>query len=150
MQKNSYNILHKTGVRVSMRVFTFLKFSFLSIFSILTFINQSYFVDGTLQNQCFPRQKQAMSQSRVPTCHISFINCWCCGCCCCCVGIISYTNSFSAVVHFTPELPITMSTKVVYFKLVFFTEQSKFGFSSDILSVAEPTLYKGALKWSAY
>ena len=39
MLKNSYNILHETGVRVSMGLFTFLKFSFLSIFSIVTLIN---------------------------------------------------------------------------------------------------------------
>ena len=37
--RNSFNIHHKTGVRVSMGVFTFLKFSFLSIFSILPLIN---------------------------------------------------------------------------------------------------------------
>ena len=48
MLNNYYNILHKTGVRVSMGVLTFLKFSFLSIFSILTLIIKSYFVDGTL------------------------------------------------------------------------------------------------------
>ena len=36
---NFFNILHKTAVRASMGVFTFLKFSFLSIFSILTLIN---------------------------------------------------------------------------------------------------------------
>ena len=54
--RNSYNILHnilhkilhKTGVRVSMGAFTFLKFPFLSNFSILTLINSSYFVDGPL------------------------------------------------------------------------------------------------------
>ena len=34
MLKNFHNILHKTGVRVTMVVFTFLTFSFLSIFSI--------------------------------------------------------------------------------------------------------------------
>ena len=39
MLKNSYNILHKTDVRVSMGVFTFLKFSFLWIFSIVTLID---------------------------------------------------------------------------------------------------------------
>ena len=47
-ERNSYNILHKTGVRVSIGFFTFLKFSFLSIFSILTLMNKPYFVDGPL------------------------------------------------------------------------------------------------------
>ena len=45
-QRNSCNIFHKTGVRVSMGVFTLKKISFLSIFSILTLMNHSYFVDG--------------------------------------------------------------------------------------------------------
>ena len=41
MLKISYKILHKTGVRVSMGVFAFLKFSFLSILyiSIVALIN---------------------------------------------------------------------------------------------------------------
>ena len=39
MLKIFYDIPHKTGVRVSMGVFTFLEFSFLSIFSIVTLIN---------------------------------------------------------------------------------------------------------------
>ena len=45
---NSYNILHKAGVRVYIWFFTILIFEFTSIFSLEILINWSYFTDSPL------------------------------------------------------------------------------------------------------